>query len=296
MRMLAQVFADSFAIWARNFALMYVLLFFSLLLVSIWPQGELPSWEPRWMLLVAVMALLTAAFMSGWFNMIATASHRYITRQKGKPMDVAATVEAFKLFGEFLPGVGRFFLPFALGIAIQGLVVFLLYLGLQDLISVNMNVFEKIAEAPPYERNAILTTLTPEELNRFADLALAMIGSMAVYGLYTLLTMFWPALVILYGHNVFKAFWLSIRQFFRDPWRILALGLFFLSAQLVLTLMMSLGAVMFIVSQFLALMLEIYMAVVLFVYIMAALGAPAETAAGASSETPEPADDVTPNP
>lgn len=296
MQTLSDILADSFAIWSRNFALMYIFLFFSLLIVGIWPESETPSLEPRWILLFAVLILLSAAFMAGWFNMISSASQRYFTSQKGKPVDVGVTVDAFKLFGDFLPGVGRFFGSFAVGTLIQAAVAGLIIYAVWDHIGGNLPLFEKIAAMQPVEREAYMGHMPRAEQLAIGEAFLAILVGAAVFAVYTLLTMFWQAYIVFCGHSAPGALWMSVRQFFRDPLRILGLGLFFLMLQLLLTLVMASSPVAFVVGQFFSLMAEIYMAIVLVVYVMSVSGKPVGPVSSVAGHDPEQADDLRDNP
>ncbi len=295
MQTLSDILADSFAIWTRNFALMYIFLFFSLLIVGLWPESETPSLEPRWILLGAVLLLLSAAFMAGWFHMISVASQRYFSAQKGKPVDVAVTVDAFKLFGEFLPGIGQFFGSFVVGTLVQALVAGLIIYLVWDHIGPQMALFEKLAAMQPVERAAYMARMPMPEQLALGQASLAMMAGLAGFALYTLLTMFWQAYVVFCEYHALKALWMSVRQFFRDPLRVMGLGLFFLMLQLLLTLLMASSPVAFVVGQFFNLMAEIYMAIVLVVYVIGASGKPIGPVPLLSDHDAEQADDLRDN-
>lgn len=309
MKLLLTILGDSFIIWSRNFALMYILLFLSLLVGLMMPQSENPAWELRWILLFLTILLLAAAVMSGWFHMVGRACHLYLQEAKKirersdspeNALPANIPLQALMLFREFLPGVSRYFLSVTTALLMHLLVPFLLFLKLQPLWAANaplMDKFYKAAMATPNLNQQDLSRIfAPQELHSLEGLAMATLGALFVYGLFSMLTMLWPAYIVLYRKSAIAAYRDSIVRFFKDPLRLLLVSGVFMTLQFILNLGASTGAsansfFLLIFCQFASLMLEIYMAVVIFVYVLRMAGEPTweeEPAAPAGLETGEP--------
>jgi hypothetical protein len=283
MRQLFTLFTDSFVIWSRNFTLVYIFLLGLFLFGAILGQAGLPAMDWHWLLLGLIMLLIFAAIMAGWFNMVATACNRFLAQPREQALQPVSPLDAFTLFRAFLPGIGQFFPNVALGYLIQIAMGVLLLLTAQPLWSKNAALLEKMATLGIDERLRFLETLNQAQLLSLSQLSMVMLAALVVYALFAMLIMLWPAFVIYYGDNAFTACLRSIRQFFRDPLRLLAISLllflikvplFFLGSSINPT-----GTTFSLLSagiQLLSLLVEIYAAIVLFVYVYQFVGKPIE--------------------
>lgn len=278
MQTLFGILGDSFLIWSRNISLVYILLLLSLVISLVFPQSEVPSWEWRWIALFSVLLLLVAAFMAGWFGMIRKACVRYFeqNRETMNPTDLA--LEGFTLFSGFLPGIARYFPSVVVGVLIQAMVVLGLFLMVQPVWAQNSALLEQVfkqASQGRQEVEAIVRSLTPAQLGQLNEFFLVLMTALLIYVGFYLLTMLWPAFLVLYNESAVKAYWRSITQFFKDPFALLLLWALFLSTQFVLHLLtVALPTLLAAIFQLLGLMVEVYMGVVLFVYACHKVGKP----------------------
>ncbi len=257
---------------------MYVLFLIPLLLELIIPQSEKPAWTPEWALLILVVVMLVSAFLAGWFNMVGKACTRYLTNiAPTREPNLQTALEGFTLFREFLPGVSRYFPTMLVGYLIQALVVFGLFLWMRPLWDKNLPVLEQFYQ-DGLPTVAKLSALPPAQLLDLNELSMAILVSASIYVGFSLITMLWPAFVILHRDNVFTAYWRSLVQFFRDPFRLLLISLLLFGLQFLFTLgfVTTVASVMLLAAfcQFASLLTEIYRAVVLFVYVYETTGKP----------------------
>lgn len=283
MRQLFNLLADSFVIWSRNFTLVYIFLLGLFLFGAILGQAGMPTMDGHWLLLGFIMLLIFAAIMAGWFNMVATACTRFLAQPREQALQPVSPLDAFTLFRAFLPGVGQFFPNIALGYLIQIVMGALLMLTVQPLWAKNAALLEKMTALGIDERMRFIQTLTQAQLVSLSELSMVMLAVLLVYALFAMLIMLWPTFVIYYGDNALKACLRSIRQFFRDPLRLLAISLFLLLIKAPFFFIGSSinpsGAAFSLLSagmQLLSLLVEIYGAIVLFVYVYQAVGKPIE--------------------
>lgn len=270
-------------ILGRNLVLLYPFLFFLIIVSFLLPQsGEVPTLETRWLTLFSVLFLLYTAFCAGWFNMM----HAAVQENVAQPTPVAPGSEppkpwdAFKLFGAFLPGVGRFFWAFTVGHLIQVVMVGLLILGVQWGMDHWLVGIEPLLKKMLALRSAggsfqsvgiqqFLHTFSPQQLVLLNQFVMLVFGAFLTYGLFYLLTMFWAPLVVSRGLNPVKAYLKSMGRCFCDPLRILTLGLLYVSGLFILqwvTAMLS-HPLMLVLAQFVQVIINLYFALLLFLYV-----------------------------
>lgn len=284
MSTIFRLFSDSFAVFRRNMILVYPLLLF-LLLVSVLmhpESGALPTLDMKWILLIGSIILLFFAFLAGWNNMMYEACRRWVFPDKTPPVPASQTQtpptgaepfkEIFSLFGYFLPGVGEFFGSFLIGGLIQVGVALLIFYGAQTLIEQGggvPHVLEKMtALKTQAEVNTFIAGLPVTEQEQMGRFSMVLLGAMAVYGMFYLLTMLWGPYVIVHRVNVFKAYGLSMRQWVRDPLRILAIALLFFMVYSLLLLLQPNDMGLMLLFQFIFLFLKTLFGLVLFVYLL----------------------------
>jgi hypothetical protein len=283
MQQLFTLFMDSFVIWSRNFTLVYIFLLGLFVFGVILGQAGSPGMDWHWFLLAFILLLILAAMMAGWFNMVALACVRFLEAQpRGQALQPVSPLDAFSLFRAFLPGIGRFFVNIAFGYFIQIAVATLLLLAAQPLWVKNTALLEKMASLGLDDRLRYIETLSQAQLTSLSELSLFLLGALVVYAVFAMLIMLWPAFVVYYGDNALKACWRSIRQFLRDPLRLVAISLFLLALKIPFFFLGSSlnptgsASVSFLAAgvQLLSLLVEIYAAIVIFVYVYQAVGKP----------------------
>ncbi|HEY9686878.1 MAG TPA: hypothetical protein V6C52_07900 [Coleofasciculaceae cyanobacterium] len=274
MRQLFSILGDSYVIWSRNFTLMYVVLFSWLLLNLVIPKGEMPSLDLRWGLLALVTLMMMAAIQAGWFNMIAKACIRYMDAQAKESQEPVSPLEAFTLFREFLPGISGYFPQFTLGTIVQTGVLLLFGSMAYPAWLKNQALFQELFRIAT-EGSKNLPMLSMAQQQHLGEFMLIMLLALLMYALFWLITMLWPAYVILYEDNALKACWRSFMQFLRDPFRLLAISGVFLIAQFLPALGLLTGdSLVAIVFHFTGMLIEIYAFIVMFVYVYQVVGKP----------------------
>lgn len=280
MRLLLTVLTDSLIIWTRNFTLIYIFLLSLFILAMILPEGLLPAWEWRWLLLFFISLLVVAAISAGWFNMVAAACTRFLGRPREEALRDASPMAAFALYKEFFPGVARYFPSMAGGLLIHGIAIFLLFAAIQPLWASSVPVLEKLVQLDFSQREAAIQALSFDQQLGIGELFLAILAGLFVYTCFSLLFMLWPAFVVYYDETPLKAFWRAFMQYIKDPLRMLGLsGLFLLSGitVYVLTGFSALaGPFVFLIFQLGLLLMLVYMAIATFVYVYHAVGKPVE--------------------
>jgi hypothetical protein len=289
MKTLMRLLGDAWLIVGQQFVLLYPLLLFPLLLSPLIAQaaatGVQLDW--KWVLLLATLVLLYYAFVAGWFSMIAQAVKLYVGqeqvalqaasdiaagRQPAEEVPVNPFIAPFRLFGAFLPGVGQFFASFALGGGLQLTVMLALVFGMHTLIEQGLGyppgldkfaTFQSQAEA-----NAFLLQLNPAQQEQFVGFIFAILGAIFAYGVFYLLTMLWAAYVVVYEVGAFRAYWMSIRRFFKDPFRLLLIAVVYASALMATAQLMTPGDSVFrMMLDFLLILIKTLFSVVLVLYV-----------------------------
>jgi hypothetical protein len=284
MRLLFSVLNDTLAIGTRNLTLVYIFFLMFLIASFILGQAGMPSLDPRWLTLIAVLGLILAAFMAGLLYMVSQACLYYLdNRQKGaSPVNrQQAALQAFGNFRNFFPGVGAFFLPVTVGYAIQTGVLAALIFWTRPLWADAMPLFEKVRQTivAGSSQEALIQSLTPDQQMAMAQFGLSVIGIGLIYGAFSLLVMLWPAFVVMYEENPLKAYGRSLVQFFRDPFRLIAIATLFFGARLLLAFLVNFGGILMeILGQLLMLLLELLTLVSIFVYSYHKIGRPTITA------------------
>ncbi|MBY0405582.1 MAG: hypothetical protein K2X66_16890 [Cyanobacteria bacterium] len=295
MQFLISLWVDSFIVLGRNFVLLYPLLFFSLLMSMLVPEThELPTLDVKWVTLLSILLLLYNGFMAGWFNMITTAVVNYRTlvkkvhaaeksgfsqqnAQELMAKELQSTdpfIEPWRLFKAFFPGVGEFFSSFVLGGGLQLFGMIVIVLGLLLAFQFDWDTitqcFEKFATfKTPEEGELYLKSLPEAKQLDFALFAVVILGSFALCGVFSLLTLFWSPLVIVRQMGALKAYGASIVQFFKDPIRIILIGTLYVMAMFISMVMMGTGSeILAMFFNFMVAVLKTYFSILVVMYVI----------------------------
>lgn len=279
MRKLFSVLADSLMIWSRNFTLIYVLLFSSLLFELLIPRNESPALEPRWFLLAGVMLLLFGAVMAGLYRMVALACDRFLGQPREQALRQASPKDALTLFQAFLPGISQSMFPIVGGYLVQLLMAVLLLLPTQPLLMKYLPMLQKMLPMGTNERMNLLLALPVAQQDELSALFLMLLVGMAVFALFGLMTILWPAFVVYYRNNPLKACARSMLQFFKDPLTMIGLVVVLIGIRIPLFLLNSVGVgsgnyLISMLVTLMALFVEIFIAIAVFVYVYQAVGKP----------------------
>ncbi len=294
---LRKILSDSLQVMGQYFVLPWPFCGMILLLMflgSMVPPQALLSMSPPVIAFAIVIAMIALAFKAGCFAMIYHAVHHFQDRQKKldetgiristsgeiPPEDMAKlTPDFFEIFGllkEFFPGISNYMTRFIVGEIIHFAIIVLLVLGVSSLmehIGGLPRIMDRFQEnMTPEQIQALARSLSPVEQKAITDAAGLILSGLGLYLLFGLLTFLWPMIVITQGASAWGAYLKSIRQFFKDPLRLIAMGLLYLLLVGLLEVF-SLVPNVWIASllQFMALMNSIYFTVVLFFYTTQAL-------------------------
>lgn len=154
---------------------------------------------------LVLFALMTGAFIAGWFNMIKKA---ILEPDKEDPNS---------LMKEFPSGVGEYFLP-ALGSLIIMMIFSILLIGLSYFVGmqfigdpgISADAFSKAATSPEALK-AFIASLSTEQLLKINEWNLLLLGTMALT--YFLMMLYIPA-IFFKNKNPFIAFFISLKDIF----------------------------------------------------------------------------------
>jgi hypothetical protein len=226
--MLGIILQRSFKILRENLIIVQPFILFLLLIsflatsVQNIPSGKSPA------LIVFLVSLfaLSCAFLAGWFQLFQAA----IRNSRREFSSVEEKVEAsMNSFREFLPAVGRFFIPITIAVVLYIVMFFgvmklvmllgMKYIGFTQNISPNnmMSILSDQSKIKPF-----VESLTQIDRNKLFQWDMLML---CFTGLFSYLTMFWFPAIMLNGENPFKALFTGIKSALGHP--LDSLGIFF---------------------------------------------------------------------
>jgi hypothetical protein len=286
MTKLFRILTDTLLIWSRNFTLIYVFLLGLLLLQFFIPANQMPALEARWLMLAGVLLLLFAAMMSGFYGMVSLACQRFLSRPREQAMREASPVDAITLFQGFLPGISRFLLPVVGGYLIHFGMGALLALPMLPVLMKHAPILTRISLLNPEAQTKTLTALSAKP--DFVAMSSMLLAAMLAFALFSLMSILWPAFVVYYGDNPFKACLRSITQYFKDPLTLIGMIAVLFIVRMPLFLLNSISAgsgnlLLSLLSWLLDLFAEIFIAIMIFTYVYQTVGKPVTV-----PEAPEP--------
>jgi hypothetical protein len=283
---LISILRESATIWTRSFTLVYVYFLFSLvtLFVIQGPSDSLGSADALAFLLLGLLGLIFSAFMAGLYYMAGNVCRRYlqpdIGDSWGQPSKRLKAV-SFSIFKDFLPGIGRYFMPMVLGYAVQVACLAALLWSLNPLwlraVVILRPVMDKMLQhhREMITSQQLMAALSASQKNTLIDLFMGFLMVLLGYGLFWLLTCLWPIMLLWYTGNPLRAYWLSLRQFFRDPLRLLSIGVCYSVLAVLLSFVMMLdGLFLALFARLGFLLLSIGLTITLFVYAWRVIGPP----------------------
>ncbi len=226
--MLIRVLKKSFEIlWQNSVIIQPFILFMFLISILLGSSNNFKEGFSPLLIgfLVSAFALF-CAFFAGWLQLFQAAIRNYA--KKASPTERAEL--SLASFREFLPAVGRFFIPVTMAMILYILLFFAVikltfflgmkYIGISDNIS-----FERLAalfgdKEKVYAFVSSLTEADRQKLFHWDILMLFMTGG------FSYITMFWFQAIMMNGENAFKAFVSGIKAVFANP--LVTLGIFLL--------------------------------------------------------------------
>jgi hypothetical protein len=321
--MILTLFKDAARILLGRFVLIYPLLGFSMLLGLLFPHTT-PAPELRWALWGALLFLIYMAFSAGWVRMCQMAIADWVVQRiqqqplaykippgllvsttgllpKVRNGKLAIMPSAFGTLSGFFPGVGQYFGAFALGglLHIAGALLIIVLTGLwinalgglpaffQPLLHATPQVANRLLD--PATMQAGLLQLSAPQQAHVQQFILALLSAGLAYGVFSLLTMFWPALVVFGNYSPLKAYGQSALLLLKYPLLVFAIGALYVVLSYLTTMGMQVdGPVTGAISQFFALTSHMYIEVLLCLTVVFHLGkeAASKLVDHPSAETP----------
>ena len=190
----------AFDITKENIILAQPLIIFMIVLSFTLAGLSMQANRAAYMIFAVANILLCTAFFAGWFYMIKQGIYLDKRVQNGEYKKAEERAAASMALGkEFFPGVGEYFLPVTMTLAVYTIVflgiIFLFYkIGLNILPHphIDLNKFAEAVNSPPAEMQKYVYSLSIEQLRA---LNLWMLYAGSVFCAVSFLTMFWfPAI------------------------------------------------------------------------------------------------------
>jgi hypothetical protein len=274
---LMQLFSETFLMLGRYFIIVYpVFLYFiisSLVIPRTAPDFSHWAW---WVVQFGLVAILFI-FMSGWNAMMYQAVQEWqVLKQKASESDIQSEVQQvpFRLFKEFIPGMGQYGLPFLVGgfiwlLMVSAIVMLFVWLGVYyvGIPKIFMTILEH-SEITQTEIEHLVETLSALEKTQLANWNLILLGLFFSVMIINGLTLFWQQFIIMKQCNPFKAILLSARQAVRHPVKtfIILFCSGFLSVGL--TLFSSLSTLTAFFGQFLLILSMVFFGLFMYLYLL----------------------------
>lgn len=266
-----ELFSKTYDLVKTNLILVQPLLLFLLLLGFILaPLSVHGVINMASIIMVFSVLGLFCAFLAGWFNMI----HRCIklsAKQGLTPEEKA--LNSIKLFSDFFPGVGKYFLKVVFGLIIY---VFLLILVINFVGIIGQHFIGFPQSLTPVELSNSLVNedKAMELLNKMSDidkikLAKWNILTIALTGLFSYITMFWIQAIVSANKNPIAAYFESLKTVIKNPVTTLLIYISYWASIIGVSILSSIRSINYI-AQFLILMVLIftvvYFTIMMFLY------------------------------
>jgi len=214
------VIKDTFSKAKSNQILIMPFLIFLLIsTILISPAGMINP-----IMIIAVIAL-KSVFLSGWFNMF----HAAVNEKKEEEPEVIKTekkedetTEPLSLYGEFFPGVGKYFWNFFNGILFY-LILFALLIFAAEMLAhqiignmSNLNEYSKSIHTLHSKPEIINFVLKIPHSEKIKILKILLFDFVFI-AIYSVFTMFWAQSLICENKNPIFAFISSIKTVAKDP-------------------------------------------------------------------------------
>lgn len=263
-------FGKAFKITNENIILTTPLVLF-LLVFSIY-LGIAKSTPPTTfttILLILTTLFMFSSFISGWLFMVKKAVE--LDKQKFSVEEEKAKA-SLRLLKEFTVGVGEYFLPFTLGLIFYtALILLMLYaayqIGLHFIGNIGISILGlKAALNSPPAMKSLISSLSTEQLTKLNLWNLLFLITMA---LFSFITMFWSAHIIIKNKNPLIAFYQSIKYIFKNILASFVLFLYISFVNFVVSLInttATINPLLYFLSMIIYFYFVVYVVVLVFLY------------------------------
>lgn len=210
-------FTKAFKITNENIILTTPLvLFLFLLSIYLGIAKNAPETLLATVLLLVTILFMVSAFFSGWLFMVKQAVN--LEKKEGLADEEKAKA-SLALLKEIPVGIGEYFLSFIGGLILYvGLIALMAFLGYQIgmhfIGKVGVNLMElKIALESPAAMKALVSSLSVEQLKKINEWNILFLSSMT---LFSFITMFWGAQIVIKNKNPFVSFFQALGFTFRN--------------------------------------------------------------------------------
>ncbi len=300
---LGTILKDSALILRHNLSLLHPFVMLVLVMLLLSPEQTVPVFSTRLLIFFGLLIMVAFAFMAGALNMVFEACRTYFSKIKPglhaptqKPNTVITAegdrferhqnstpslkegdenlpseelLDPFFVFKAFFPGVSAYFYPFTIGSLIS------LVAGMGILYAAQYTIQQ--SGGVPEEVMALMklgNQLTPEKILALSEPARMQMGTIIwifiagvlVYSVFNMLFGLWPIFMVVENQFPIKAYKLSIKQFFSDPFVLFSLFALNGLALLVLRLVLGINMVTAVFMPLVMMALHVYFWICLFVY------------------------------
>lgn len=210
-----------------------------------------------------------SSFISGWLFMVKKAVE--LDKQKFSVEEEKAKA-SLRLLKEFTVGVGEYFLPFTLGLIFYtALILLMLYaayqIGLHFIGNIGISILGlKAALNSPPAMKSLISSLSTEQLTKLNLWNLLFLITMA---LFSFITMFWSAHIIIKNKNPLIAFYQSIKYIFKNILASFVLFLYISFVNFVVSLInttATINPLLYFLSMIIYFYFVVYVVVLVFLY------------------------------
>lgn len=240
-----------------------------LVIISLTTAGlaHVPNQNAFYAFLVANV-LLSTAFFAGWMYM--TSKTIELSKQEfEKPEE--KSFASLKLIKDFFPGVGEYFLPMTITIALYlgifGIIMFLAYkAGLHLLPHPQVDWAKMLAAQTPEQMQKFIFALSMPQLKAL-NLWFMFMG--LISSVYAFLTMFLFPALIYNSKNPFLAFWINLKFIFNNFLGSLGVLIFLFALNMIVStfsVLMNINVILSIIGLVISFYFMTYCLVLIFLY------------------------------
>lgn len=291
MHRLSKILLASFHILGQNLVLGYPYFLFFMVVLLVMPMEGLVTVDfsgaqgLSFYVFIAALVLLAFAFLAALFQMIYTASEDYLQQLEVSPEEMAEQMAKedpneilfapFKLLKEMMPGIGNHFVQFTIGgvinLVVLGLLAFAVIYVSSEMLPTVKTVFvnlQQLAQEESPDLFGFFEALGLDEREALTAFTVNMTYASIVYGLFFLVTIFWPSLVVSRNISAVQAYQQSIKLFISDPLTILTGGLLYFVLNLSVGLLLSTNVVLLVLRPFITVFVDIYFLTATMLYVL----------------------------
>ncbi len=275
--------AECFSLYTRHlFVLTLPSFLYLIILIELLPEptGNIqPPAISQWPLYIGLF-LLYAAFQAGWFQMMHGLSAQFVQgKLSGKPTSDPTTanpeelkqlfLSPFEPLSHFFPGVGTFFIDTVIGVTFQTLILAAIVWFIQNTIDGNVGIppiliqwFQTMERTQQPLSPEIMTqqliALPLDQKNQLNQFYSLIFSGFTLFGITSLLLLFWPPLLISAEKGALLAMWGSLVAVVKEFKRWIRLVTLLVGSYFLVLVLLSIPSFLSVFGSFFMLLLNGY--------------------------------------